>query len=190
MRQESQARKRLAGGLFGVAAALLVAAADTNAPLHALSRTIRHDAIGAEVRVSSTHRGAESEGEPAALVDGDLATRWSSDYASPQQIEIVLDKPRPLARLRLHWEQANATKYAVSVSSDGKDWKRVHLHFSDQGKPEDRVDDINLRDIAARTVKLELLANINTNWGYSLYEIELIAAKTDSHPAPLPGKTP
>ena len=163
-------------------AGLASGAGDTNAPplvtvAGASTNRITHDAVGARVVASSTHRGAGSEGEPKALVDGDLTTRWSSDYASPQQIEIYLKEARKLDRLRIHWEQACATKYRLSVSSDGKDWKRVHLYFNDKVKPEDRVDEVDLRGISAGMIRLELLSNVNTNWGYSIYEMELLSGR-------------
>ena len=137
---------------------------------------VRHAGMAAKVSVSSTSRAAEGEGPPEALIDGDLATRWSSEYAQPQHVELHFGKALKIERIRLHWEQACATRYALSLSADGEIWKPVHLHFSPNAEPVDRVDDIAVNELLAKAIRLEMLARVNTNWGFSLYEIEVVAA--------------
>lgn len=146
----------------------------TNAPVVPVK--IEHAAIGAKVTASSTHYGEPGEGKPDAIVDGDLSTRWSSDYTSPQEIVVEFPNTLQIAKLRLHWEKAAATKYSVHVSQNAKDWQGVHLCFMTGSEPMDRTDDINLKNIAAKAIKLSLQSCINTNWGYSLYEMEVVAA--------------
>lgn len=139
---------------------------------------LKHVAVGANVEASSTHAGLKGEGKPATLVDGDLTTRWSSEYAEPQYVIVDLGKPRALATVRLHWETASAAAYRVSASVDGKEWVLVcerDLKMPD--RPQPRVDDIDMQNVAVGQIRLDLLRRVNPGWGFSLYEIELIAAE-------------
>lgn len=137
----------------------------------------RNCAIGASVSVSSTHYGENGESGPSALVDGDLLTRWSSDYSEPQEIVLQLKKPAALSRLRLHWEQASATRYCVYLSRNGKDWTSVYLYMGmSGGELASRIDDIDLKNTAAGWLKLDLQTCVNKQWGFSMYEIEALGA--------------
>ena len=139
-----------------------------------LENKIEHIAVGAKVTVSSTHIGEKGEGASEALVDGDLNTRWSSDYSAPQEIVVDLGAPVVLRKLRLHWEKASATKYSVTASLDGKEWTNIHLLYMQmRGEPEGRVDNINAKDLTTRYLRFTLLSCVNKEWGFSLYEIEV-----------------
>jgi hypothetical protein len=139
------------------------------------SGPMRNCATGAIASVSSTHYGQNGESGPSALVDGDLFTRWSSDYSEPQEIVLQLKKPAVLSKLRLHWEQASATRYCVYLSRNGKDWTSVYLYMGmGGGEPASRIDEVDLKNTAAGWLKLDLQACINKNWGFSLYEIEAL----------------
>jgi hypothetical protein len=136
---------------------------------------LRNCATGATVTVSSTHYGENGESGPAVLVDGDLFTRWSSNYSEPQEVVLQLKKPAVLWRLRLHWEQASATRYCVQISRNGKDWTSVYLYMgAGGGEPASRIDDIDLKNASAGWIKLDLQTCINKQWGFSLYEIEAL----------------
>jgi hypothetical protein len=145
----------------------------------AAAQRVEHVAIGSKITVSSTHTGELGEGPPESLIDGDYFTRWSSEYTAPQQVQIDLGKTLALDKIRLHWEKAAASRYCAYVSEDGKTWKSVYLYMmmKPKGDPASRVDNINLKSIPARYVRLDLQTCINTNWGFSLYEIEVQAVK-------------
>lgn len=138
-------------------------------------RKIKHAAMGAGVTVSSTHTGEEGEGPASSLVDGDLTTRWSSDYSAPQEVTVDLGKLTALSRLRLHWERASALRYSVMASSDGQKWRNVHLlYMKTSGEPAARIDNINLKGVSTRFIRLVLRGSANPEWGFSLYEVEVI----------------
>lgn len=134
---------------------------------------ITHAAVGARVEVSSTHTGEPGEAPPTALVDGDLATRWSSDYAAPQHIVVTLPKPLAGEAVVLHWENACARRYALAVSSDGDRWRPVHLYLNASVEPVPRRDTVPLRGATIKALKMDLLERVEDTWGFSLYEIEL-----------------
>lgn len=136
---------------------------------------VTHAGVGAEVSVSSTHLGEPGEGSANALVDGDMFTRWSSDYASPQEVTFRFARPLKLSKLRLHWEKAAATKYCVYVSGDGKSWASTYLYMNfGAGEPAARIDEIDMKDASASWLKLDLQDCVNKEWGFSLYEVEAL----------------
>jgi hypothetical protein len=133
--------------------------------------------VGCWIQASSTSLKEGGEGGPECLVDGDLATRWSSAYAEPQQINLRFAKPVRIARLRLYWESAAARRYAVAISPDGQAWTTVHVHMNLSAKPVARTDDVNLKGITAVAMRLELQERVNPEWGFSLHEIEVVPAR-------------
>lgn len=138
---------------------------------------VRHAALGASVTASSTHAQFPSERPPSALVDGDLTTRWSSDYSEPQTVEIKLARPVLISTIRIHWEAAAATRYSLSVSPDGKAWQSLYAYMKTDAKPEARVDVIRLKNASAGYIRLDLIGRVNPTWGFSLHEIEVIPAE-------------
>lgn len=138
---------------------------------------IKHAAIGATVTATSTNKKDPAELPASALVDGDLATRWSSEYTEPQTLEVKLEKPMRIGKIRLYWENAAATKYSLSLSADGKTWNGMHAYLKTDAKSEARVDEIKLNNAAAMFIKLDLTSRANPEWGFSLYEIEVVPAE-------------
>lgn len=135
---------------------------------------IQHAAIGAQVTASSTNMKFPEEKPASALVDGDLSTRWSSDYSGTQNVVVVFAKELKVSKVRLHWENATASKYTLSISVDGgKTWEGQHAFFKPDAKPEPRVDEIKLNGLKANALRLDLLGRVNPEWGYSMYEIEV-----------------
>jgi hypothetical protein len=145
-----------------------------------VATNLQQCAVGATVIASSTHSGEPGETNASALVDGDLTTRWSSDYAEPQNIVIQLKKPATLSKLRLHWENASAAKYCVYLSQDGKNWTSMYLYMSmGGGEPVARIDEVDLKNTLASWIKLDMQSRINKQWGFSLYEIEALGSESD-----------
>jgi hypothetical protein len=134
---------------------------------------IDHAARGAKITVSSTHKGENGEGAPENLVDGDLQSRWSSEYSEPQEVVVELPKEQKLAKVRLHWEVAAADTYNVLVSVDGKEWKTTQTMTD--GKIGPRIDELDMKKTPVKFIKLELINRIHDTWGFSLYEIEAVA---------------
>jgi poly(3-hydroxybutyrate) depolymerase len=111
-----------------------------------------------------------SSGDPAKAFDGDLATRWESEWTDPQWLQIDLGAATPLRRLVLIWETAHGRVYEVLASADGKgDWTTIAAETNGDGA----VDVIDLPDgFTTRFLKL-VLTERGTEWGYSIWEIEL-----------------
>jgi hypothetical protein len=75
--------------------------------------------------IASSVRTQDGDMAAANVVDGDEASRWSSDYQDDQWIQVDLGSPRPIMGVRLDWEQAAGRDYAIEVSSDGRTWQTV-----------------------------------------------------------------
>ncbi|OGV61130.1 MAG: hypothetical protein A2498_12770 [Lentisphaerae bacterium RIFOXYC12_FULL_60_16] len=137
-------------------------------------------ALRATVVVSSTATNYPGEGPAQNLVDGDLTSRWSSLYQAPQNIMVDFGKPVTVRAVRLHWEAASATSYAIAAATETT-WKPVHSYFKSEDKPQPRVDTVSFReDVVTSRLKFELQRNVNPEWGFSLYEIEILG------PTPVP----
>lgn len=124
-------------------------------------------AAGMPVTASSTlnQDGATS---PAAVVDGDPATRWSSAFSDPQWLAIDLGQPQKVSRVELDWEHAAAKAYTIQVSSDGKTWKDVFKTDAGKGGSET----IRFAATEARWIRM-LGAKRATQFGYSLWEFRV-----------------
>lgn len=103
-------------------------------------------------------------------VDGDMATRWSSAYNDNEFIQIDLESVFSVARINLFWEAAYGRDYDVLGSVNGTDWQTVAQPRDQNGGADSIViDNQNLRYIRVQGVTR------GTQWGYSLFEIEVLA---------------
>jgi len=75
--------------------------------------------VASSVRTQDGNMGA------ANVVDGDEATRWSSDYLDNQWIYVDLGAVKSIAEVKLDWEAATAKDYDIEVSNDAKDWTSI-----------------------------------------------------------------
>ncbi|MFK0046657.1 discoidin domain-containing protein [Streptomyces sp. NPDC090741] len=116
----------------------------------------------------ATASGEENAGTPAsAAVDGDNATRWSSQFADPQWIQVDLGAPAQLSQVVLRWETAYAKAYRIELSDDGAHWSTTYSTTAATGG-------VAAHDITgtARYVRVYGTQRA-TQWGYSLYEFQV-----------------
>jgi hexosaminidase len=105
------------------------------------------------------------------VTDADGGSRWSSGRSGAQWLMIDLGSDKKIGGTAITWENAFAKKYAVEVSNDGTTWKEV---FSGEGK----VGEIKTTwpTASARYVRLNL-KEAATSWGYSIFNVEVLAGK-------------
>ena len=90
-------------------------------------------AVGKHATASSSVT-VDGEHFPAKYaVDGNSATRWSSEFADPQWISVDLGQPATISRVQLVWEAACGKSYSIQVSENGQDWKEVARTAAGQG---------------------------------------------------------
>lgn len=103
------------------------------------------------------------------VIDGDLTTRWASDFVDPSWIQIDLQKQYSIGRIVLHYEASYAADYTVQVSETGNSWDTV----ADIKEGDGETDIITFTPEPARFIKVTGTKRARENYGYSLYEIEV-----------------
>lgn len=119
-----------------------------------------------------------SQFSPEKAIDGDLQTRWASEFSDPQWLMVDLGERKTIERVVLHWEAAYAEIYQIQASIDGKTW---YVIYSAVGKKGGR-DRISFKPISVQYLRMYGLKR-GTGWGYSLYEFEVFLST--SRPVPL-----
>jgi len=103
---------------------------------------------------------------PAAAVDGNAATRWSSAFSDPQWLRVDLGSTQTLCQVVLAWEAAYARSFQIQVAAgpDGP-WTTVYSTTSATGGTQ-------TLDVSGsgRYVRVYGTAR-GTAYGYSLWEL-------------------
>lgn len=101
--------------------------------------------------------------------DGDVQTRWSSQFADNEWIRIDLEDSYFIQQIVLNWETAYGKSYDIEVSDDGFNWETIFEERDGDGG----LDVINLgRPVSARYVRMFGLLR-GTGFGFSLWEFEI-----------------
>lgn len=120
---------------------------------------------GKEAAASSS----ENESMPANYTtDGDMNSRWSSEFFDPQWVYVDLGKHYAIEAIRLEWETASGKAYKIQVSDDAKEWMTVYSTEKGAGSTEE-IAGLNA---AGRYVRMYGTER-STKYGYSLYEFEI-----------------
>lgn len=116
---------------------------------------------------SASASGSENEEViPALAFDGDMGTRWSSNFADDAWIVVDLEKTYTIGKVVLNWEDAYGEAYDILVSTDGDNWTTVkNLTGQDGGE-----DVVTFDAIEARYVKMQGVTRA-LPYGYSLWEM-------------------
>ncbi len=119
-------------------------------------------ALHRPVQASSVEK---EDTQPQFAVDGDMGTRWSSQFSDPQWISVDLGQVMKVNCVKLAWEAAFGSAYCIEVSTDGQQWRQVYSTTEGQGEEET----INFPVTEARYVRLTGHKR-GTEFGYSLWE--------------------
>ncbi|MNM56609.1 Mannan endo-1,4-beta-mannosidase precursor [compost metagenome] len=137
-------------------------------------------ATNAALNQSVTASSTEDSGKtPQMAVDGDSSTRWSSVYSDPQWISVDLGAVTPVNGVKLNWEVAYAKAYQIQVSTDNTTWTTVYATTEGDGG----IDNISFATNNARYVRMYGTQRA-TNYGYSLWDFEVLKADFSDHTAP------
>ncbi len=149
-------------------------AATTTATAPAVGE-LQNLALGAKVEVSGTET-AELVGELA--VDGDMTTRWASDYVDEAYITLDLGTPIPVGYLEIYWETACPQDYVVETSSNGTEWTNVATVTGNTMGASPAGDAVihEFTPATARFIRITT-SKRNTEYGNSIWEIVARASK-------------
>ncbi|WP_372351292.1 discoidin domain-containing protein [Streptomyces sp. KL116D] len=120
--------------------------------------------------------------DPAAVSDGDDKTRWVSDYADDQWVQVDLGAVQSFDRVDVTWERAYAKTYVVQTSTDGDTWTDAKAVDNSAVPLPFNGGDASLRretvpETTARYVRLKC-GERNTSWGNSLWAFSVIHSGT------------
>ena len=104
---------------------------------------------------------------PASATDGDLSTKWGSEWTDAQYLYIDLGNTYDISKVTLRWEAAYGKAYDINVSDNTTDWK-TPVFSTEAG--DGNVDDIPVT-ATGRYLRVNMRTR-GTGYGYSLYEVE------------------
>ncbi|TKC86305.1 glycoside hydrolase family 2 [Trinickia terrae] len=117
----------------------------------------------------ATSSGAENAGlGPMNAVDGNLNSRFSSDFNDNAWITVDLGQPKLFNRVVLRWENAYGKAYVIESSNDNQTWTPVFTQNAGAGGAED----LSVPATTARYVRMQGVQRA-TQYGYSLFEFEI-----------------
>lgn len=123
--------------------------------------------------VASSTEGVFSAG---SAVDGDAGTRWSSEFADPQWIQVDLGATAEVSRVALNWEAAYGKAFRIEVSNDAERWAVVHETAAGTGG----VQSLAVAG-TGRYVRLYGTQRA-TPYGYSLWEFQVFGTPDAGDP--------
>ena len=106
-------------------------------------------------------------------VDGNLTTRWSSEFIEPSWIYIDLEELVQINKVILRWEAAYAQKYTIEISVDSNTWTTVYSEQNSNGQ----IDQIDFELVTTRYVRMWGITRA-TEYGFSLFEFEIYGPET------------
>ena len=110
-----------------------------------------------------------------------MGSRWESQFADPQWIQIDMGVVSTINDVAIYWEAANAKDYTFKGSVDGVEWTTIGTYTNmPEGNRTDNIDDINAN---YRYLRVDGTAR-NLTYGYSIFEFDICGLAfldTDNH---------
>lgn len=141
-----------------------------------MSREVVQPKAEVDLAHGKTAQASSVENRPevgaAMAFDGDDQTRWSSEFSDPQWLAVDLGKDQRIDHVRIAWESAFASDYAIEISLDGKVWTEVYAKKLGLGG----IEEVKFSPATARWVRLNARKR-GTSFGVSVYSFEVFASK-------------
>ena len=127
-----------------------------------------------------------SQHEAEFATDGNMGTRWSSLYQDGEWLKVDLGNSYDIHNIKLFWEAAHAESYTIDVSFDGFNWDTIFEENNGDGG----LDSLFFEQpVPARFVRMNGVERA-TEWGFSLYELEVYGLESDQQPPQITLLTP
>lgn len=125
--------------------------------------------------------------EASKAVDGDAATRWSSNLQdSLGWIAVDLGGKYLIDSVSVVWEAAHAKEYRIETSTDSVSWTAAATAGATGAG---RVTTKIASRPSVRYVRMNGVKRSSSNYSYSIYEIEVYGKADVPPPVVVPGKT-
>lgn len=122
-------------------------------------------ALEKQATASSTLNNA---GAANHAIDGNLDTRWESEFNDDEWLKIDLGETKQVGRVIIDWQNAHALHYAIELSTDDSNYTRVsQVSNSDGGR-----DELSFSPQQARYILLDCQIRAGV-YGNSLWEMEI-----------------
>ena len=139
-----------------------------------------------KIATASSVEGADVNASKS--VDGNNGTRWASQFADNQYLQVDLGAQATLSSVVLRWEAAYAKTFQVQLSDNGSSWSTAATITNGTGSNQTISVTGN-----ARYVKLNLQTRA-TGYGFSLWEFQVFGTGGSTtppySPKPLPPAPP
>ncbi|MGC8595691.1 MAG: discoidin domain-containing protein [Candidatus Kryptoniota bacterium] len=129
---------------------------------------------------SSSYAKNGPDYRPSRAVDGKLYTRWASEALwnakngkDKQWFEIDLGRIQTFNDIKIFWANGYGIKFNIVCSRNGKNWFKVY----DQENGHGGIEDIKLKPVDARFIKLNGIEGSKAVSSYSIYEMEVFNLK-------------
>lgn len=109
--------------------------------------------------------------------DGDMGTRWASQYNDPQWLYVDLEETYTISDVIVNWEAAFAKNFEIQVSNDNINWNKI-AESTNNAKKETEFSGLNTEGRYIRIYGLERA----TTYGYSIFELEVYGSLPSSIP--------
>jgi hypothetical protein len=131
----------------------------------------------------ATASSIESSGYPAAnAFDGDMTSRWSSQFTDNQWIYVDLGQRYDLCKVIIYWEAALGKDFNIQVSDDAQTWTTVDAVTNNTSQ----TSNLSLTG-SGRYVRMQGVHRTAVNgtlYGYSIYEMQVYGSPTVTCQAP------
>jgi F5/8 type C domain/Putative Ig domain len=106
---------------------------------------------------------------PANATDGNLNTRWSSQFSDPQWLEVDLGSTQNVCQVVLHWETAFGKAFQIQTSNDNSTWTSTFSTTTGTGGTQ-------TLDVGGSGRFIRMFGTARgTQFGYSLWEFQVFA---------------
>ena len=124
---------------------------------------------------ASSQEGADVTA--AKAVDGDAATRWSSQFSDPQWLQVDLGATATISQVVLQWEGAFGKAYKIQTSPDATTWTDIYSTTTGAGGTETLA-------VSGSGRYVRMYGTVRASgYGYSLYEFKVYGS-TGTTPTP------
>src|SRR3954452_3376494 len=111
-------------------------------------------------------------------VDGNLGTRWSSQFSDPQWLQVDLGSSQSITRVELNWETAAGKAFQIQVSDNATSWTSIYSTTTSTGGNQSLA--VNGTGRYVRMYGTQR----TTGYGYSLWEFKVFGGGTTTPTTP------
>lgn len=120
-------------------------------------------------RMTATASSGAGDFAPRFAIDGDLTTRWSSEFRDDEWLQVEFERPTTLTGMRILWETAFAEQYDIAVSDDGREWRTIYSVTDGDGQ----TDILLFEPVETKFIRV-VCRQRGTGWGNSIWNIEFM----------------